>query len=72
MGWRLRKSAGALGEPKRLGGQEAEEGQKDWTGEAETWVRVAGRRRSCCVRGYEKTQKDSRRAGGLNAGVGAE
>lgn len=63
MGWRLRISAGALGELKRLGGQEAEEGNKDWTGGAETWVRVAGRKRSCCVCGCEKTQKEGRRIG---------
>lgn len=63
MVWRLRKSTGAFGELKRLGGQEAEEGHKDWTGEAETWVRVAGRRRSCCVWGCEKSQKDRQQEG---------
>lgn len=55
-----------------VGGQEVEEGHKDWAGGAETWVRVAGSRRSCCICGCEKTRKDSRRAEGLNAGVGPE
>lgn len=73
MAWRLKKSAVPWGSSRdSVGGQEVEEGHKDWTGGAETWVRVADCRRSCCVWGCEKTRKDSRRAERLNAGVGAE